>query len=113
MTQKREKVKCPVCGSKFIPDSFHFEKTSFDQTVSKGEFIEFPNGKHQLELKPFTSFRGSYVTYCPECKYLIKFAAEIGQKEIIEDPSLIKKLGGILSNVREEIPPVTTVTSAT
>jgi len=95
LIQKKEKVKCPVCGLKFIPESFHFEKTSFDQRESKGELIEFPNGKHQLELKPFTSFRGSFVTYCPECKYLIKFAAEIGQKEIVEDPSLIKKLGGI------------------
>lgn len=95
MIQKREKVKCPVCGLKFIPESFHFEKTSFDQRESKGELIEFPNGKYQLELKPITSFRGSFVTYCPECKYLIKFAAEIGQKEIVEDPSRIKKLGGI------------------
>ncbi|MFX0007505.1 MAG: hypothetical protein ACFFA7_11340 [Promethearchaeota archaeon] len=95
MTQKREKVKCPVCGLKFIPESFHYEKTGFDQIETKGELIEFPNGKHQLELKAFTSFKGAYVTYCPECKYFIKFAAEIGKKEIVEDPSLIKKLGSI------------------
>ncbi len=93
MKQKRDKVNCPVCSFKFIPESFHYEKTHFDQIEGKGELIEFPNGKHQLELKPFTLFRGSYVTYCPECGYLIKFAAEIGRKEIIEDPSLIKKLG--------------------
>ena len=95
MKQKREKVKCPVCGFNFIPESFHYEKTHFDPLESKGQLIEFPNGKHQLELKPFASFRGSYVTYCPECGYLIKFAAEIGKKEIVEDPSLIKKLGAI------------------
>ncbi|MFX1364945.1 MAG: hypothetical protein ACFFCE_16045 [Promethearchaeota archaeon] len=94
MKPKREKVKCPVCGCQFIPESFQFEKTHFDHIESKGELIEFPNGKHQLELKPFTSFRSSYVTYCPECRYLIKFAAEIGKKQILEDPSLIKKLGG-------------------
>lgn len=95
MKQKRDKVKCPVCSSKFIPESFHFEKTSFDQVVTKGELIEFPNGKHQLELRPFTSIKGSFVTYCPQCGYIIKFAAEIGRKEILEDPSLIKKLGAI------------------
>jgi hypothetical protein len=95
MSQKREKVKCPVCGFKFIPESFQFEKASYDQTESKGEIIEFPNGKHQLELKPFTSIRGSFVTYCPGCKYLIKFAAELGNKEVVEDPSLIKKFSGI------------------
>ena len=95
MKQKREKVKCPVCDFRFIPESFHYEKTHFDQIESKGELIEFPNGKHQLELKPFTSIRGSYVTYCPECGHLIRFVAEIGRKEAVEDPSLIKKLGAI------------------
>ncbi|MFX1503460.1 MAG: hypothetical protein ACFFDH_21030 [Promethearchaeota archaeon] len=95
MKQKREKVKCPVCGIEFIPESFYFEKAHFDQIESKGELIEFPNGEHQIELKPFTSIRGSYVTYCPKCGYLIKFAAEIGRKEIVEEPSLIKKLGAI------------------
>ena len=93
MVQKREKVKCPVCSSKFIPESFHFEKTSFDQVESKGELVEFPKGSHQLEIKPFTSIRGSFVTYCPQCGYLIKFAAEIGRKEIVEEPSRIKKWG--------------------
>jgi len=93
MKQKREKVKCPVCGSKFIPESFHFEKTSFDQVESKGELVEFQKGSHQLEVKPFTSIRGSFVTYCPQCGYLIKFASEIGRKEIVEEPSRIKKWG--------------------
>jgi len=95
MKQKREKVKCPVCDFRFIPESFHFEKTHFDQLESKGELIEFPNGKHQLEIKPFTTIRGSYITYCPECGYLIRFVAEIARKEVVEDPSLIKKLGAI------------------
>jgi len=95
MKKKREQVKCPVCDFRFIPESFHFEKTHFDQLESKGELIEFPNGKHQLELKPFTTIRGSYITYCPECGYLIRFVAEIGRKVVVEDPSLIKKLGAI------------------
>ncbi len=95
MKQKRDKVNCPVCSFKFIPESFHYEKTHFDQIESQGVLIEFPNGKHQLELKPFTTIRGSYVTYCPECGYLIRFVAEIARKEVVEDPSLIKKLGGI------------------
>ncbi|MFW9990161.1 MAG: hypothetical protein ACFFC3_16075 [Candidatus Odinarchaeota archaeon] len=95
MKPRKEKIKCPVCSFQFIPESFYFEKTHYEQIESKGEIIEFPDGKHQLELKPFTSLRGSYVTYCPECRYLIKFTAEIGKKEIIEDPSLIKKIGAI------------------
>ncbi|MFX1314605.1 MAG: hypothetical protein ACFE9T_01985 [Promethearchaeota archaeon] len=93
MKQKKEKVKCPLCNTKFIPESFHIEKTSFDQIESKGELIEFPKGSHQLKLKPFTSIRGSFVTNCPQCGYLIKFAAEIGKKEIVEEPSRLKKWG--------------------
>ena len=95
MKQKKEKVKCPVCNFKFIPESFNFEKTSFDQIITKGELIEFKYGKHQFELRPFTSIRGSFVTYCPQCGYIIKFAAEIGKKEVVEEPSRIKKLGAI------------------
>ncbi|MFX1410376.1 MAG: hypothetical protein ACFFA6_08485 [Promethearchaeota archaeon] len=93
MKQKKEKVKCPVCNSKFIPESFHFEKTDFDQIEAKGELIEFHKGSHQLKLKPFTSIRGSFVTNCPQCGYLIKFASEIGKKEIVEEPSRLKKWG--------------------
>lgn len=95
MNQKREKINCPVCRFQFIPESFNFEKENFDPIESKGDLLEFPDGSHQLELKPFTAIRGSYVTYCPECRYLIKFATGIGRKEKLEDPSLIKKLGGI------------------
>ena len=85
----KEKLKCPICNFEFIPESFHFEKTHFDVIESKGELMSFQNAKHQLTVKPFTSFRGSWVTYCPECGYLIRFAAEIGKKEITEEHSRI------------------------
>lgn len=89
----KEKLKCPICNFEFIPKSFHFEKTHFDAIESKGELMSFQNAKHQLVVKPFTSFRGSWVTYCPECGYLIRFAAEIGKKEITEEHSRLIKRG--------------------
>lgn len=89
----KEKLKCPICNFEFIPKAFHFEKTHFDAIESKGELMSFQNAKHQLFVKPFTSFRGSWITYCPECGYLIRFAAEIGKKEITEEHSSILKRG--------------------
>ena len=87
-----KKIKCPICDYEFIPESFHMEKNHFDLVDSEGELMEFQNEKHQLVIKPFSSIRDAWVTNCPECGFIIKFAAEVGKKEIVEEPSLIKKL---------------------
>lgn len=55
--------------------------------------MKFQNETHQLILKPYSSINGSWVTYCPECGFIIKFVAEVGKKDILEDTSLIKKWG--------------------
>ncbi|MFX0081809.1 MAG: hypothetical protein ACFE94_08655 [Candidatus Hodarchaeota archaeon] len=88
-----KKIKCPICNFEFIPEAFHIEKTHYDVIESKGELMQFQNKKHQIVVKPYSSLKGSWVTYCPECRFMLKFAAEVGKKEILEDPSLIKKLG--------------------
>ena len=88
----KKKIKCPICNYKFIPESFHLEKNHFDLVESKGELMEFQKEKHQLVMKPFSSIKGSWVTYCPECGFMFKFAAEVGKKEIVEEESRIKKL---------------------
>jgi hypothetical protein len=88
-----KKIKCPICNYGFIPEAFHVEKTSFDVIESKGELMQFQNEKHQVIVKPYSLIKGSWVTYCPECGYIIKFAAEVGKKEILEETSLIKKWG--------------------
>lgn len=88
-----KKIKCPVCNYEFIPEAFHVEKTNFDAIESRGELIQFQNEKHQVVVKPYSSIKGSWVTYCPKCGFIIKFAAEVGKKEILEDSSLRKKWG--------------------
>jgi len=88
----KKKIKCPICNKKFIPESFHIEKIHFDLVESKGELMEFQKEKHQIVIKPFSSIRGSWVTYCPECGFMLKFAAEVGKKELVEETSRIKKL---------------------
>ena len=96
MTQNKipakKKIKCPICNFKFIPESFHMEKNHIDIVESKGELMEFQKEKHQIVVKPFSSIRGSWVTYCPECGFMLNFTAEIGKKEVVEESSLIKKL---------------------
>ncbi len=89
---QKKKLKCPLCNYKFIPESFHLEKNHFDLVESKGELTKFQNEKHQIVVKPFSSIKGSWVTYCPECGFMLKFAAEVGKKEIMEETSRIKKL---------------------
>jgi hypothetical protein len=68
------------------------EKNHFDIVESKGELMEFQKEKHQLVMKPFSSVRGAWVTYCPECGFMLKFAAEVGKKEIVDEESRLKKL---------------------
>jgi len=90
----KEKINCPICNSKFIPDSFHLEKTHYDILESEGALLEFQNKKDKLIIRPYSVPRGTWITYCPECAYLIKFAAEIGKKEIVEEPHRLKQLRG-------------------
>jgi len=85
------KIKCPLCNFKFIPEAFHVEKTHYETVESKGELTKFLNEKHQVVIKPFSSIKGSRVTYCPECGFIIKFVTEVGRKVEVEDASRIKK----------------------
>jgi len=92
-SKNKEKLKCPCCGTEFIPESFHIEKSHFDTVDTKGELMSFQNEEHQLHVKPFTSFKGSWITYCTECGYLIRFATEIGKKEVTEEHVRLLKRG--------------------
>ncbi len=89
----KEKITCPICSFKFIPESFHFEKTHFDTPEAEGELTSILNETHQVVIKPFTTIRGSWITYCPDCGYIIKFAAEIGKKEVDEEHHRVIKRG--------------------
>lgn len=44
-------------------------------------------GSRQLILRPFTLIRRFWVTYCTQCGYILKFAAEIGKKELVDEPT--------------------------
>ncbi len=83
----KEKITCPLCGSQFIPESFHLEKPSLEPKWYKSERMDFGRGSYQLNIRPFTLIRRFWVTHCTECGYILKFAAEIGKKELVDDPT--------------------------
>ena len=90
---KKKKIKCPLCSVKFIPRFFHREKLKFEVSapvhiINKFK-LKFSNG----EFQPPNIVSRSWVTICPECNYIIKFAAEIGKKEFLDhDPKSILHL---------------------
>ncbi|MFX1531327.1 MAG: hypothetical protein ACFFBC_09450 [Promethearchaeota archaeon] len=81
---KKKKIKCPLCSAKFIPRFFHREKSKFEVSAPihiLNKFkLKFLNGGFQ----PSNIVSRSWVTICPECNYIIKFAAEIGKKEFLD-----------------------------
>ncbi|MFX0043146.1 MAG: hypothetical protein ACFE8L_09555 [Candidatus Hodarchaeota archaeon] len=80
---KIKKVKCPMCGKKFVPKFFHREKVKYEfgSTIYRIKFPKFKNSNE--ESRPNNIIRRSWVTFCPKCKYIIKFAAEVGKKEML------------------------------
>ncbi|MFX1410963.1 MAG: hypothetical protein ACFFA6_11460 [Promethearchaeota archaeon] len=82
---KPKKVKCPMCGKKFVPKFFHREKVKFE-LGSPIYRIKIPKFKNSNENgRPYNIVRRTWVTFCPKCKYIIKFAAEVGKKEMLAD----------------------------
>lgn len=76
------KVKCPICDFEFIPKYFHQEDVKYkfeNKNESKGfKFFKKSNG----HFKPLYAIRKSWITSCPECNYILRFVAEIGNKEL-------------------------------
>ena len=84
---KKKKIKCPLCSGKFIPRFFHREKLNFEVSapvhiINKFKFKSLNGG-----FQPPNIVRRSWVTICPECNYIIKFAAEMGKKEFLDQDS--------------------------
>lgn len=87
MTQK-EKLKCPVCSTKFIPRTFYPEEAIF--STSDGKKLSGFNGYISSSgVKPTEVILSSWVTYCPNCNYVLKFVKEIVKKEKIQVQSTL------------------------
>ncbi|MFX1312032.1 MAG: hypothetical protein ACFFHD_05420 [Promethearchaeota archaeon] len=87
---EKEKLKCPVCDSTFIPRTFYPEEAIF--STHEGKRLSGFNGYIDSSgVKPAEVILSSWVTYCPKCNYVMKFVKEIVKKEKIQNQSLIAK----------------------
>lgn len=85
--KKKEKLQCPLCNSKFIPRTFYPEEAIF--SVSDGKKLSGFNGYISSSgVKPIEVILGSWITYCPNCNYVMKFVKEIVKKEKIQSPTV-------------------------
>jgi len=88
--KKKEKLKCPLCSIKFIPRTFYPEEATF--TSSDGKLLSGFNGYISSNgVKPSEVILGSWITYCPNCNYIMKFVKEIVKKEKIQSLSVVAK----------------------
>ncbi|MHA2280397.1 MAG: hypothetical protein ACXAC5_06070 [Promethearchaeota archaeon] len=81
--KQKEKLKCPVCSTKFIPRTFYPEEATF--STSDGKKLSGFNGYISSRgIKPTEVILSSWITYCPSCNYVLKFVKEIVKKEKIQ-----------------------------
>jgi thiol-disulfide isomerase/thioredoxin len=88
--KKKDKLKCPLCNIKFIPRTFYPEEATFSS--SDGKLLSGFNGYISSSgVKPAEVILGSWITYCPNCNYVMKFVKEIVKKEKIQSQSVVAK----------------------
>ncbi|MHA2088307.1 MAG: hypothetical protein ACW972_08515, partial [Promethearchaeota archaeon] len=81
--KQKDKLKCPVCNTKFIPRTFYPEEAIF--STSDGKKLSGFNGYISSRgVKPIEVILSSWITYCPKCNYVLKFVKEIVKKEKIQ-----------------------------
>ena len=87
---KKEKLKCPVCNTKFIPRTFYPEEAIF--STSDGKKLSGFNGYISSRgVKPMEVILSTWITYCPSCNYVLKFVKEIVKKEKIQSQNVVAK----------------------
>lgn len=59
----KQKIKCPICSSEFIPESFNIEKLDIDQALYIGKIYRSDNNDKKLKIKPSAILRRVWVTY--------------------------------------------------
>lgn len=88
--KQKEKLKCPVCSTKFIPRTFYPEEAIF--STPEGKKVSGFNGYIiSSKVKPAEVILSSWITYCPSCNYVLKFVKEIVKKEKIQIQSTLVK----------------------
>lgn len=82
------KIKCPVCEHQFIPRTFYPEDAIFSIPEEKKLSSGFNGYVNMGSIKPPEVVLSVWVTYCPKCNYIMKFAKEMVRKEKVQTHSL-------------------------
>jgi len=77
----KQMINCPVCETKFIPRTFYPEEAIFTSPDGKKSSSGFNGYLSYCGVKPPEVVLGSWITYCPNCNYILKFVKEIVRKE--------------------------------
>jgi len=79
----KQMISCPVCETRFIPRTFYPEEAIFTSSDGKKLSPGFNGYMNYSGIKPPEVILGFWITYCPSCNYILKFAKEIVRKEKI------------------------------
>jgi hypothetical protein len=85
--KEKQLLKCPVCDNKFIPRTFYPEESIFSSPDGKKLDSGF-NGYVTMGRKPPETILSSWITFCPNCNYIMKFVKEIVRIEKIQTHGL-------------------------
>ncbi len=85
--KEKQLLKCPVCDNKFIPRTFYPEECIFSSPDGKKLDSGF-NGYVNMGRKPPETILSSWITFCPNCNYIMKFVKEIVRIEKIQTHGL-------------------------
>jgi hypothetical protein len=85
--KEKQLLKCPVCDNKFIPRTFYPEESIFSRPDGKKLDSGF-NGYVTMGRKPPETILSSWITFCPNCNYIMKFVKEIVRIEKIQTHGL-------------------------
>jgi hypothetical protein len=95
-----DKLKCPVCGRKFIPTYYHLEKNNYKSEINILNLRITNHDKNKGTNIPKELIRKSWITSCPKCHYVLRFAAEISKKRILNGDSSFFHLKEFKENQR-------------
>ena len=82
-----DKIKCPVCNNKFIPTYYHIEKNNYESEINVLNLRIIKHNKKNGNAVPKQLIRKSWITSCPKCHYVLRFAAEINKKVLLNGNS--------------------------
>ena len=83
--KQETKLKCPSCGVEFIPISYDLiseDEPSHNDLAYQLKSDKLPG--FNMRIYPFTFISKYWITFCPECGYILRYVAEIGKKQLLE-----------------------------